>query len=91
MAESLLNGTESFTDMTVKQIIATAVLAYVIFSILRTIYNAYFGPLSHIPGPPLLALTSIPDKIQLFRGKAFENRMQWKLKYGDLVRIGSYP
>ncbi|CAG8452668.1 4522_t:CDS:10 [Paraglomus brasilianum] len=55
----------------------------------QTIYVAYFGPLSKIPGPKLSALSTIP---LLFRGT---NGKRWywyqrelRPKYGKIIRIG---
>ncbi|KAK5120491.1 hypothetical protein LTR85_006146 [Meristemomyces frigidus] len=53
----------------------------------QAIYNAFFGPLSKIPGPPLRALTKIPQITTMMTGR--DNTVYPALheKYGPVVRI----
>ncbi|CAG8581363.1 11361_t:CDS:10 [Ambispora gerdemannii] len=69
----------------------TIIKAFLVLVVVRyvynTIYKAYFGPLSKIPGPKLFALSNIFFDIKLFSG------VRWKFtqfvlfpKYGSIVR-----
>ncbi|CAG8470876.1 6455_t:CDS:10 [Paraglomus occultum] len=55
----------------------------------RTIYVAYFGPLSKIPGPKLSALSAIPLLLRGAKGKRWHwYQRELRPKYGKIVRIG---
>jgi cytochrome P450 len=52
-----------------------------------SIYSAFFGPLSKIPGPKLRAFTELPELIDLIRGTDVVNKAALHAKYGPVVRV----
>ncbi|EME87800.1 uncharacterized protein MYCFIDRAFT_71270 [Pseudocercospora fijiensis CIRAD86] len=63
---------------------ATLALLYVVGNL---IYKLYFGPLSHIPGPKLNALSRLPYIRHLLKGTTVQNVNELHEKYGEVVRI----
>lgn len=74
-------------DYLVKALGVFAIL-YVVIFIVRSIYTAYFGPLSKIPGPFWHKISHLPWMISNLRGEAFRNGREYHLKYGNVVRLG---
>jgi len=77
--------TQTYTN---KQIFLAVFAIFLAYKVTDTIYVAFFGPLSKIPGPFILKFTEMPDVIGNLRGRAHESRIAYHLKYGDVVRIG---
>lgn len=50
-------------------------------------YNAFFSPLAHIPGPKINAISRIPYARHLLAGTTVEHITELHRKYGDVVRI----
>lgn len=67
----------------------TAVLGalYVTYTVLESLYSAYYGPLSRIPGPKLRAISKIPDILSMLRGTKDLEIPELHRKYGPVVRI----
>ncbi|KAI0598194.1 cytochrome P450 monooxygenase [Biscogniauxia sp. FL1348] len=51
------------------------------------IYNLYFHPLSHIPGPKLWAMSPIPYALAECSGRGHWKLLELHEKYGPLIRI----
>jgi hypothetical protein len=59
-----------------------------IYLITKTLYRVYFHPLSHIPGPPLAACTSLYNAYHDILGTGFVKFFpELHAKYGPVVRI----
>lgn len=54
---------------------------------LKAIYNIYFHPLSHIPGPRLWTASRLPFISALIRGSISHDVRKFHQKYGNVVRI----
>ncbi|KXN68519.1 cytochrome P450, partial [Conidiobolus coronatus NRRL 28638] len=52
------------------------------------IYNVYFHPLSNVPGPKHLILSSIVKVYYQFRGTLQLNINRWHNLYGPVIRLG---
>jgi hypothetical protein len=68
-------------------------IVYVFLTILtlvayRIIYNRYFHPLAHIPGPFLESITILARVYQLRKGTIPYYERELHRKYGPVVRIG---
>lgn len=61
---------------------------YLIYTLLYTLYSAYLGPLSKIPGPRLRALSNIPNVITMMTGTEPYTLPDLHATYGPIVRIG---
>ncbi|PSR83723.1 benzoate 4-monooxygenase cytochrome P450 [Coniella lustricola] len=59
----------------------------IFYLVSKAVYRVYFGPLSHIPGPKLNALTMIPSARHLLAGTIAENTLQLHRTYGHVVKI----
>ncbi|CAG8553635.1 4267_t:CDS:2, partial [Paraglomus occultum] len=80
--------TRPYVDDTVKAIGIISIALLLLNYLFRTIYVAFFGPLSKIPGPKLSALSTIPLLFKGTKGK----RWYWYQhelipKYGKIVRV----
>lgn len=51
------------------------------------VYNAYFHPLAHVPGPKINAITRLPYIRHLLAGTTVDNVQALHRKYGDVVRV----
>lgn len=51
------------------------------------IYNLYFHPLSHIPGPKLSAVSNIRYAMDMIAGRANQQASKWHAQYGEIVRV----
>ncbi|KAL8709042.1 MAG: hypothetical protein Q9220_006166 [cf. Caloplaca sp. 1 TL-2023] len=68
------------------QIIA-ALGALLLYSIAQVIYNLYFHPLSHFPGPKLWAASRLPFIYCLLTGTLTKRVREFHEKYGDFLRL----
>lgn len=84
ISHGLLRPTDVWT------ICLTFISLYVIASAGQAIYDAFFGPLSKYPGPPLRALSNYPRLLALARGTESEAAAALHQKYGPVVRIGPH-
>ena len=58
-----------------------------IYSFTTTIYHAYFGPLSRIPGPMLRAISILPHCLTNWAGENCSTTLALHDKYGPVVRM----
>lgn len=61
-------------------------VSQVVYNITRTIYSAFYGPLSHYPGPRLAAMTRLPLTWHRVQGNADKWILSLHAQYGDVVR-----
>ncbi|OBR14494.1 Cytochrome P450 [Colletotrichum higginsianum IMI 349063] len=54
----------------------------------RVVYNVYFHPLRHYPGPKAYAATRIPLTRMITSGKAHKKIAELHAQYGPVVRLG---
>ncbi|KAK6386250.1 Sir2 histone deacetylase Hst2 [Exophiala oligosperma] len=54
----------------------------------RSIYSAFFGPLSKFPGPKLRAITQLPRCWMILTGRDALDTVALHKKYGNAVRLG---
>lgn len=71
-----------------KELFLTFTLAFLVISLIHRTYIAFFGPLSHHPGPLLLKFTYLPEELRQLGGRAFANRIAMHAQYGPIVRVG---
>ncbi|KAL7626103.1 hypothetical protein AAE478_002873 [Parahypoxylon ruwenzoriense] len=64
-----------------------AILIGVAYQCLSALYNLYFHPLRHIPGPPLWIAFPILRMLGMIRGKAEFQVLAAHEKYGEVIRI----
>ncbi|KAK5992000.1 Trichothecene C-15 hydroxylase [Cladobotryum mycophilum] len=57
------------------------------YTIYRGVYNVFFHPLRHYPGPKLWAMTGIPYGATFLSGQGHRKILDLHLKYGPAVRI----
>lgn len=57
--------------------------------IAKGIYNVYFHPLRHVPGPKWAAFTDLGYVISLLRGDAVRDVNRLHAKYGPVVRLAT--
>ncbi|KAI9459862.1 putative P450 monooxygenase [Lactarius psammicola] len=67
----------------------TAFAAILTFSVWRIVYNVYFHPLSHFPGPKLAACSRLWLAYrEIIRGESLSDlRVELHRKYGEIVRL----
>jgi cytochrome P450 len=56
--------------------------------LLTIIYNLFFSPLARFPGPKLWAISSIPCRLSILRGRHHLDVLDLYEKYGSVVRLG---
>nr|ACZ55941.1 cytochrome P450 monooxygenase [Fusarium incarnatum] len=61
-------------------------LAYLV--VVVVVYNLFFHPLRHFPGPWLNRITQIPHTLLMLCGFPHKEHLELHLKYGPVVRIG---
>ena len=61
---------------------------YVVYLLISTIYDVYFGPLSKFPGPRLSAFSKLPRILAMVRGDEATTYAGLHQKYGPVVRTG---
>ncbi|KAK1715451.1 cytochrome P450 monooxygenase, partial [Colletotrichum acutatum] len=59
-----------------------------IYGVATVIYNLFFHPLRHYPGPKLWAATPLPAAINILRGTPHLTILELHKRYGDVVRVG---
>jgi len=59
----------------------------VVYVASNIIYNLYFHPLHHIPGPKINGLSRIPYVRHALSGTTVDNLVRLHAKYGDVVRF----
>ncbi|KZL72932.1 cytochrome P450 [Colletotrichum tofieldiae] len=71
-------------------VILLAFLLALVFTrlISRVVYNVYFHPLRHYPGPKLYAATRLPFTRMITGGKAHKKLAELHRQYGPVVRLG---
>lgn len=79
----------AISDYLVKAIAFLGVL-YLAKGVVSSIYNAFYGPLSKLPGPFWSKFTGWPLSISGLRGIAYRKLLGLHEKYGDVIRIGTY-
>jgi cytochrome P450 len=52
-----------------------------------TIYNLFFHPLRHFPGPKSWAATPLPSSLNILRGHPHIEILELHKRYGDVVRL----
>lgn len=75
-------------SLTTQDVILGSLLVFLVTVVIPRVYNAYFGPLSKIPGPKLAALTNGWALYHLFRLEKCVTVHELFKKYGPVVRIG---
>lgn len=65
-----------------------SIALYIVYSFSSSIYGAYFGPLSKIPGPKLRAISKFPSIITSIKGCERTTYPELHDRYGPVVRIG---
>ncbi|KAI3390494.1 hypothetical protein diail_9506, partial [Diaporthe ilicicola] len=64
-----------------------AIVAILLYSTLRLVYNAFFHPLSKFPGPILYGTSRLPYLYHMARGDLTFTLLPLHEKYGPVVRI----
>ncbi|KAF4617028.1 hypothetical protein G7Y89_g15121 [Cudoniella acicularis] len=59
----------------------------IVYQAYAWIYNLYFHPLSHVPGPKLWAMSRVPQESSMVRGRLHKDIRALHEKYGDVVRV----
>lgn len=79
----------SRTDILPKSLVLVAVGTYIAYHVSKVIYNLFFHPLRHIPGPKLAAATYIPEfYYDVLRSGSYTRQiMQMHAKYGILAPL----
>ncbi|KAI1804330.1 cytochrome P450 [Daldinia bambusicola] len=72
----------------ISHLILITVFLGIAYPCIRAIYNLYFHPLRHIPGPPLWIAFPITRTLGMVRGIADFQIREAHVKYGEVVRIG---
>ncbi|KAK3985825.1 hypothetical protein QBC44DRAFT_150477 [Cladorrhinum sp. PSN332] len=68
-------------------VITTTLLSVVTYQLLRAIYNVYFHPLSHIPGPRSWGASRLPFVRALLKGTIVHDFQKLHRQYGPVLRI----
>ncbi|KAH9903950.1 cytochrome P450 [Xylariomycetidae sp. FL2044] len=63
------------------------VLTLLCYPILRAIYNVYYHPLAHVPGPRLWSASRLPFIRALLRGTIIQDFERLHQRYGPILRI----
>jgi hypothetical protein len=63
------------------------VICYFLYSWLKVIYGAFFGPLSKLPGPKLWAISRLPRMYMEWQGEEAAGVDALHKKYGPIVRL----
>lgn len=87
MAGFLHQVVEKFSGHDALHIVLFFALLSVVHQLGRAIYNLYFHPLSHIPGPPLWIAFPITRTISMVRGTGEYSIRDAHEKYGEVIRI----
>jgi hypothetical protein len=74
-------------DMTPSQLIFLACTVWAVITFIKSIWQAFTGPLSHYPGPRLRAISILPKAWNEFTGNDTTVVLLLHAKYGPIVRI----
>ncbi|KAI9679680.1 MAG: hypothetical protein M1822_007286 [Bathelium mastoideum] len=69
------------------KLILLSISTYVVFALLRVVYNIWLHPLSRFPGPKLRSGTPLINLLDEIKGTQVENTKLLHGKYGPVVRI----
>lgn len=72
------------------QIALAFIAIYTIYHVANTVHNAFFGPLSSVPGPKIRALSIIPHARTVMRGEQHRDNARLHQQYGPVVRVGPH-
>jgi len=78
---------EQNVGSTAGALLGTFATLSVIFFGAKIIYNLFFHPLHHIPGPKINALSRIPYVRHILAGTTTQNVVDLHRKYGEVVRL----
>ncbi|EPE30604.1 Cytochrome P450 [Glarea lozoyensis ATCC 20868] len=67
--------------------VLVAFIVLLSYPIYNSLYNIYFHPLSHHPGPKLWAASRIPFIYSLLTGQLIQRTKEFHEKYGDFLRL----
>ncbi|KAF1348965.1 cytochrome P450 [Delphinella strobiligena] len=65
-------------------------LGYLVYSVVSTAYDVYFGPLSKVPGPKLYAASNLPLAWLIWSGQDSHVKLMLHDRYGPVVRISPH-
>ncbi|KAI4753317.1 cytochrome P450 [Aureobasidium sp. EXF-3400] len=60
---------------------------YLVYQIVTTVYDVWFGPLSKFPGPKLWASSNLPLIWMIWRGQDTKTKQRLHSQYGPVVRV----
>lgn len=75
-----------FITESVPQIALLAASAWLLFHLVKGIYQAYFGPLHNVPGPKSWTIIPIIPKVKALLGTFDQDIRRFHQKYGSVVR-----
>ncbi|KAI9810828.1 MAG: hypothetical protein M1827_006035 [Pycnora praestabilis] len=88
MAIMMATHAEGFQYLTLRNGIAASVVLPIVYFLGTVIYNLYFHPLRHYPGPKSWAATRIPYVTAIFKGRLPHRITDMHTQYGEVVRLG---
>ncbi|KAI2466962.1 cytochrome P450 [Annulohypoxylon bovei var. microspora] len=77
----------SFNAYDILRLAGIAIVLSIAYQLLVAIYNLYFHPLKHIPGPPLWIAFPVVRTVGMVRGSAEFQVRDAHDKYGEVVRV----
>ncbi|KAK1634558.1 benzoate 4-monooxygenase cytochrome P450 [Colletotrichum phormii] len=80
MSSLLLTGTQPLAHIAL-----LALGSFFLFYLARGIYQAYFSPLSHIPGPKLWSIFPVIPKFKMLFGTIDQDIRKFHRRYGNVV------
>ncbi|KAJ4373726.1 hypothetical protein N0V86_007869 [Didymella sp. IMI 355093] len=75
------------SSVSLSELACLSFVGYLVYGLLRGLYNVYFSPLARFPGPRLRAAFHFPYYWERLHGNYVNNWRQLHEKYGDIVRI----
>ncbi|KAK7735123.1 hypothetical protein SLS63_004109 [Diaporthe eres] len=75
-----------FSAESLPQIALFAASSWFLFHLAKGIYQAYFGPLHHIPGPKSWIIFPVTPKVKTLLGTFDQDVRRFHQKYGSVVR-----
>lgn len=76
-----------YSDLHAGSLVKLAVALVPLFVVGKIVYNLFFHPLRHFPGPLLHRASAVPHAIKLVRGRVAYDVSAMHEKYGPVVRI----
>ncbi|KAJ5904765.1 uncharacterized protein N7473_001681 [Penicillium subrubescens] len=70
------------------QLFGSILVSWVLFHLSRALYNIFFHPLRHYPGPKLLAASQLLNVYHIVKGDGSKYTAELHEAYGDVVRVG---